>query len=291
MAFPLPTSLTPSKVASFKDCALRFRLNAIDRLPEPPSAPAMKGTLVHRVLERLFWEYEAGHRSLERALLLLDEEAPLFFAGDEFKSLNLPPEEQPKLLKEFETFITNYFLLEDPNSINTVGTELMLETKTGSLTLRGIIDRLDKDENGDLVVVDYKTGRAPGVNFEGNKLIGVHFYAHLCEEVLGKRPVAVKLLYLKEPVAITAIPSQSSIRGMTIKTGAIWNAVEKACEKEDFRPNPGKLCSWCSYHEFCPAQGGVLPNPGQPQSVELAPTRHTQPSADPTKEATATLFA
>jgi putative RecB family exonuclease len=47
---------------------------------------------------------------------------------------------------------------------------------------------------------------------------------------------------------------------MTIKTGAIWTAVEKACEREDFRPNPGKLCSWCSFHDHCPAQGGTLPD-------------------------------
>jgi putative RecB family exonuclease len=264
MAFPLPTSLTPSKVASFKDCALRFRLSAIDKLPEPSSAAAMKGTLVHRVLERLFWELEPGHRSLEQALSRLEEEAVLFFAGDEWKSLGTEPAEQPKFRDEAEKLVRNYFSLEDPNTVNTIGTELMLEAKAGSMTLRGIIDRLDKDENGDLVVVDYKTGRAPGANFEAGKMIGVHFYAYLCEEVLGRRPVAVKLLHLKEPVSITAIPSPQSIRGMTIKTGAIWNAVEKACEREDFRPNPGKLCSWCSFHEHCPAQGGTLP-----QRVEM----------------------
>ena len=37
MALPLPTSLTPSKVASFKDCALAFKFSNIDRLPEPPA--------------------------------------------------------------------------------------------------------------------------------------------------------------------------------------------------------------------------------------------------------------
>lgn len=270
MAFSLPTSLTPSKVASFKDCALRFRFSAIDKLPEPSSAPAMKGTLVHRVLERLFWELEPGHRSLEAALVRLEEEAALFFAGEEWLSLAAEPSEQPKFRDDAEKLVRNYFTLEDPNTVNVIGTELMLEAKAGSMTLRGIIDRLDKDENGDLVVVDYKTGRAPGASFEAGKMTGVHFYAYLCEEVLGRRPVAVKLLHLKEPVAITAIPSPQSIRGMTIKTGAIWNAVEKACEHEDFRPNPGKLCSWCSFHDYCPAKGGTLP-----QSVEI--TKKVEP--------------
>ena len=54
VALAVPTSLSPSKVSSFRDCALAFRFSAIDRLPEPPSAPAVKGTLVHSALELLF---------------------------------------------------------------------------------------------------------------------------------------------------------------------------------------------------------------------------------------------
>ena len=54
MAYEVPLSLSPSKVSSFTDCALAFRFSVIDRLPEPPSIAATKGTLVHAALERLF---------------------------------------------------------------------------------------------------------------------------------------------------------------------------------------------------------------------------------------------
>ena len=259
MAFPLPKSLTPSKVASFKDCALAFRFSAIDRLPEPASAAALKGTLVHTVLERLFWELDAGKRTLESALRFLDQEAAKLLVGDEWLSLEVEDAFAEKFKTEADKLVRNYFQLEDPNAVKVAGTELMLETKTGSLTLRGIIDRLDLDQDGNLIVVDYKTGRAPGANFEYGKLGGVQFYAFLCEQVLGRRPVAVKLLYLQEPMSISTVPSEQSIKGLQVKTSAIWNAVEKACDREDFRPNPGKLCNWCSFQDFCPAKGGTLP--------------------------------
>lgn len=275
MQLPLPRSLTPSKVASFKDCALAFRFSAIDRLPEPPSLAACKGTLVHKVLERLFWERDAGRRTIEAALELLQAESEIFFSGEEWAQLTEmataaaeiadndirtdPKTEQGTFVKDAERLVRNYFQLEDPNVVNAIGTELMLETKVGTMTLRGIIDRLDLDENGDLVVVDYKTGRAPGINFEAGKLGGVHFYAYLCEEVLGRRPVKVRLLHLREPISITAEPSSQSIRGLQIRTEAIWTAVERACEKGDFRPNPGRMCNYCAFAEFCPAQGGTLP--------------------------------
>ena len=273
MSLPLPKSLTPSKVASFKDCALAFRFSAIDRLPEPPSPAACKGTLVHKVLERLFWEEEPGARTLEGAITRLDYEAAQFFAGEEWPLLALGDDAQPAFRQDAEVLLRNYFQMEDPNTVNVVGTELMLETKVGTMTLRGIIDRLDLDENGDFVVVDYKTGRAPGINFEKSKLGGVHFYAYLLEEVLGRRPVSVKLLYLREPLSIATVPTPQSIKGMQVRTGAIWNAIEKACEREDFRPNPGRLCSWCAFQDFCPAQGGTLPEArvgGESGSVSAA---------------------
>ncbi len=53
MSLPLPTTLSPSKISAFKHCPLQFRFSVIDRLPEPPSPAASKGTLVHRALELL----------------------------------------------------------------------------------------------------------------------------------------------------------------------------------------------------------------------------------------------
>ena len=67
MAFPLPRSLSPSKVSSFKDCALAFRFSVIDHLPEPPSPHMVKGTLVHRALEGLFWDHPRGETHAEAA--------------------------------------------------------------------------------------------------------------------------------------------------------------------------------------------------------------------------------
>ena len=58
-----------------------------------------------------------------------------------------------------------------------------------------------------------KTGKVPGVNYEQSRLGGVHFYAFLCEQVFGKLPARIQLLYLSEPTAIVAIPSEQSIRG------------------------------------------------------------------------------
>jgi putative RecB family exonuclease len=255
MALPLPTSLSPSKVASFKDCALAFRFSAIDRLPEPPSPWATKGTLVHRALELLFCE-EPAERTRPTALACLQRARAEMATDPEYVGLGLDPEAETQFAADAEVLVGRYFELEDPTTVQPIGLELRLEARVGSLTLRGIIDRLELDAEGGLVVTDYKTGKTPGVIHEQSRLGGVHFYAFLCERVLGRRPSRIQLLYLAEPVAIVAEPSEQSIRGLEQRTAAIWKAVERACATDDFRPRPSPLCNWCSFQDYCPAFGG-----------------------------------
>jgi len=254
MALDLPTSLSPSKVSSFRDCALAFRFSAIDHLPEPPTVPAAKGTLVHRALELLLG-LPAQERTLAAALSLVPQAVVDVLEGEEYVSLALSVEERVAMVADAGALVEKYFTLEDPRTIEPEGLELMLEAEVAGVRLRGIIDRLERDAEGRLVVTDYKTGKVPSERFENGKLGGVHFYAFLCEQVLGERPARIQLYYLAQPVAIVAEPSDQSIRGLERRVGAIWTAVERACEREDFRPNPGPLCHWCSFKQYCPAFG------------------------------------
>jgi putative RecB family exonuclease len=256
VALTLPRSLSPSKVSSFKDCALAFRFAVIDRLPEPPSPHAVKGTLVHRALEKLFWEKAAGERTPEAAMSSLAAAWEELQEDPEFVQLELSEDARETFLAEAGSLVEGYFRLEDPNAVTTVGVELLLEAEIGGLMLRGIIDRLDVTPEGEFIVVDYKTGRVPSQMQEQSRLGGVQFYALLCEQVLGRRPVSVRLLYLKEPLVIAADPSEQALRGLRQRTAAVWSAIERACEDEDFRPKPSGLCNWCNFQSLCPAFGG-----------------------------------
>ncbi len=258
MAVPFapPRSLSPSKVTSFRDCALAFRFNAIEHLPEEPTIWTVKGTLVHRVLEELFWCHDQGRRTPEAAQRELDTAWIALQDDPDYRSLALPPAEADALRDEAAVLVQHYFELEDPNEITPLGVELTLEARVGDLRLRGIIDRLDRTEDGELVVIDYKTGRAPSPAYEQSKLIGVHIYALLCLEVFGRRPVQVKLLHLKEPTTIIAEPTEQALRGQRQKAVAVWSAIERACRDEDFRPRTSPLCNYCRFRAFCPAYGG-----------------------------------
>jgi putative RecB family exonuclease len=257
MPLPLPVSLSPSKVSSFTDCGLAFRFSAIDHLPEPPSVAATRGTLVHAALERLFC-LDPHERTQERSLMCLDEALAELREHHEFVGLALDPAAETTFVDEARGLLEKYFRLEDPTTVTPIGIELKLEVEVGGVRLRGIIDRLELDADGELVVTDYKTGRAPGERQEQQRLAGVAFYSLLCERLFGRRPAKVQLLYLADPLAIISVPTDRSTRGVERKLAAVWTAVERACEREDFRPNPGRLCDWCGFKAYCPSFGGEI---------------------------------
>lgn len=253
----LPATLTPSKISAFTSCPLAFRFSVLERLPEPPSLPAVRGTLVHRALQELFTYAKEGERDRARAgQALSDAFAAMKESDADLEALGLGDEAEQTLLRQAGVLLDRYFEIEDPNTVRPVGLELDMQVEVDGLRLRGIIDRLDVLPDGRFAVVDYKTGRAPRAEQAKSRLSGVQLYALLCEEILGVRPAAVRLLYLKERIVVSAEPTDMSMRGVRQRAGAVWKAIERACEHRDFRPSPSGLCSWCAFQSHCPVFGG-----------------------------------
>jgi len=243
-------------MSAFTSCPLAFKFSYLDRLPEPPSPAASKGTLVHRALELLL-DRPATERTLQSALTDLDTARTELAEHPDIAQLALSDDEWQSFHAEAEQLVRRYFELEDPTTVHAIGLELKLEARVGDTRLRGVIDRLDLDPaTGAFVVTDYKTGSVPSEMVENARLAGVHVYALLVERTFGVRPTKVQLYYLSKPEAIIAVSTEQKVTGVERKTTALWNAIARACARDDFRPRPGPLCGWCSFKPYCPAHGG-----------------------------------
>jgi putative RecB family exonuclease len=267
MGLRLPHTMSPSKMSLFKDCALAFRYSAVDRLAEPPSVAATRGTLVHRVLELLHLDPPLD-RGRDRAEQHLATAWTEMSTHPDLVGLDLEPEELDRMRDDAGALVDRYFALEDPTAVAAVGIEVMLAADVGRVRLRGILDRLELADDG-LVVTDYKTGRSPSLHDERARLLGVTVYAYLCRQVLGTTPVRVQLMYLANTETIIAEPTDQALRGLENQVGAIWDAVVRACRDEDFRPRPSRRCDWCGYRPICPAHGGAGPDPDSGDQLRL----------------------
>ena len=260
LALPVLGSLSPSRAGDFMTCPLLFRFRTIDRLPQAPSPAATRGTVVHAVLERLF-ELPAPERTPDTALALLRPEwERLLEAEPEVGTLFGDAGELAAWLTSAEELLTGYFALEDPRRVLVAEREQYVEVVLpGGLRLRGIVDRLDEAPSGDLRVVDYKTGRAPREAFEGKALFQMKFYALVLWRTRGAIPKLLQLMYLGDREILRYSPDEADLLAVERKLLALWEAIERATQLQDFRPRRSKLCDWCDHQALCPEFGGTPP--------------------------------
>ncbi|MFF4648857.1 RecB family exonuclease [Streptomyces sp. NPDC001380] len=270
-----PTGLSPSRAADFMNCPLLYRFRVIDRLPEPPSPAATRGTVVHAVLERLF-DSPAGERTPERARELLRPQWERLL-GERPELADLFPDDADGSvlagwLADAERLLDGYFRLEDPNRLEPAERELYVETALESgLVLRGYVDRVDVAPTGEVRLVDYKTGRAPSRDFEGKAMFQMKFYALVLWRLRGVVPKRLQLVYLGSGDVVAYDPEPEDLRAVERKLLALWEAIGRAVATGEWRPRPSRLCDWCDHRALCPSFGGTPP----PYPLDVLPQPRT----------------
>ena len=241
-------------------CPLLYRFRVIDRLPEPPTPAAARGTLVHAALERLF-DLPAPERTPEAAQALVIPEWDRLAAAEPDLAALFPDEaERADWLASAQKIVGSYFTLEDPRRLEPAEREWYVETTLDSgLRLRGYIDRLDVAPGGEIRIVDYKTGRAPREAYEASALFQMKFYALVIWRLRGQVPRLLQLMYLAENEVLRYAPDEADLLATERKVTALWQAIERAAETGDWRPRPSRLCDWCNHKALCPEWGGTPP--------------------------------
>lgn len=252
-------------------CPLLYRFRTIDRLPERPSRAAFRGTLVHEVLDRLF-DLSAQARDLDAAAGLvpealrglLDADPDMAFALIEDapwpgQTPDVDEDVLQSLRKEARALLRTYFSMEDPRTFEPLQREQLVETELEpGFVLRGYVDRLD-DADGSLRVVDYKTGRSPGPQWEQAAMFQLRFYALVVHLATGELPQRLQLLYLGNGEVLTYEPDAEDLVRFERKVRALWTAITRAAELGDWRANRSRKCQWCSHKQLCPEFGGTPP--------------------------------
>jgi putative RecB family exonuclease len=261
-------AISPSRAKDFRQCPLLFRYRAVDRLPEPPSQAAVKGSLVHAVLEHLF-DLPAAGRTEEAAQELLDPQwQELQASRPDVLGMFSGPEDLGAWLAEARSLLTQYFRMENPRRLEPADREMLVETELASgILLRGYVDRMDVAPNGAVRVVDYKTGRSPNPRFQDEALFQMRFYALMLWRLNGTVPARLQLVYLGDGRTLTHDPVEEELVALERDLEGLWETISQAARTRTFTYRTSKLCSWCSFQSLCPAFGGEEP-PLPPEGVE-----------------------
>ncbi len=265
---------TPTRLSTWLDCPRRYRMTYLDRPPPgkgPPWAHNSLGASVHNALAG-WWRLPRARRTVEAAGDLLDEG----WIGEGFAD----PLQSARYRHWARGLVEAYVTGLDPAS-EPIGVERTVATRTDLIAVSGRIDRLDDrrgpDGRGELVVVDYKTGRHLLTVDDARTSLPLALYAAAAERVMRRPCRRVELHHLPTGRVLAWEHTSESLARQLRRAEDI--AAECAAADEQFRavqngghepgleglfpPRSGPWCGWCDYRTSCP-EGSAASEPRRP---------------------------
>ncbi|KAG5177138.1 RecB family exonuclease [Tribonema minus] len=256
-------TISPSSCGDFQRCPQLFKYRH-----DQPTPDMVRGTALHAVLNDLY-ELPRANRTVEA----VQDAFRAMWARERAAQWNAHLFAEPSAEREWGLkalqLLENYFYLEEPAAQDPLWREKRLHVEFGdaggapsvAMNVTGILDRLDRGADGQLAVVDYKTGKAPTLKYSpavNERIIREKFqqlkiYALLAQRVHGEMPRRLVLLYLDGPARLTMEVEPSILDETERELWQTWHDIQRALATQHFPPRTSRLCDWCSFKPICPA--------------------------------------
>lgn len=231
-----------SQLDAFAICPLKYKFRYLYSLEPPPSHTANFGNSVHGTLKDFYQRLKDGKQPSKTLLQTLYKENWIPYGYD------TKTHEQKRFEKGWSMLERFYDIHAKPKFLIPEFIERNFRLKIGDIWVNGRIDRIDRLQNGNYEVIDYKTG-ALKKNFSIKKDFQLSLYALACRDVFRIPVEKLSLYFLEDNQKIS-----------TTRTDADLAHIEEDLLKRiqsiidsDFSPTPGYPCTFCEYRILCHA--------------------------------------
>lgn len=230
--------LSKSKVNTYLKCPLEFKFQYIDEIEVPQNKYMALGSDVHLIAEKFTEKFEddLDGVDIENELLRIAHEQDIGYdltghidnLGSFFR----------------EVFIENNYKLYSQE-------EYLLDEKN---RFSGICDIILEDENGELIVIDYKTSNSNSFSKYRRELC---YYKLLVENVCGRPVSSVGVFFTKNGRLRLLDVCDDDNKRKYLSYSEIDEAVDTLHEvrhKINSKQFPAKrqyICRFCTYKEIC----------------------------------------
>ncbi len=230
--------LSFSQIETFQTCPLHYKLKYILKIPTPPSASQSFGTAIHATLKNFFEEVAAGSKPTEKFIYELLENN---WVKEGFKSKS----HEKEFFNKGKLYLSGFLKQGFNPKIFPTALELPFTIPLGKdLKIGGRLDRVDNLGNGEIEIVDYKTGATIPSQREVDKNLQLSFYALAASKIptepFGKTPDKIKLslYFLDNQEKISTTRTAKQLEDAVTEILKIRDEIEKSDLK-------------CSNHMFC----------------------------------------
>ena len=229
-----------SALETYRNCPLKYKYQNIDKIKEPKSKEAVFGTIIHSALK---FAHTPGILSPT-----LEQTLDYFSRNWNSDVFEVEAEERAAFSQGVE-MIRKYYEKNNIAATNIVDLESRFAIDLEGNVISGIIDRIDKTDDG-YEIIDYKTAKKmPSQEYVDNNLqLSVYLKAFLVrypEEAKNLEKIKVSLYFLKHGVKLTASRNLQQLQ----KIDEEFLEVIKNIEERKFDPNITPLCDWCGYQK------------------------------------------
>jgi len=251
--------LSYSQINTFINCPHKYKLMYIDKIQSnSDSIEAYMGKIVHETLE---WVY--NKRNNYYVWDIIEDKYKKIWNDNWHSNIYIAPIRRKYDKDYFMNLglecLRNYYRNNSGPNISTedlIGNEIMIDTKIDKYIFKGIIDRLDENEEY-IEIHDYKTGK-PNTERIMRKDMQLIIYLLAIREQYPNKKIALNWHFLKKKNKkeqhIRIVFDEDDILLIKEKILSHANDIKLARKNNNFPPNESFLCNWCYLWSNCEAK-------------------------------------
>ncbi len=255
----MPSIYSYSSLETFRVCPQKFQFSYIDKVPveEKVAADTYLGSAVHRALRKLYTAgsdgvliprdeivkfYRAEWNKLSRELLSVTSD---FYTVDDYIRIG-----EEMLLKHYDKY-------QPFNRGTLLGAEMFLTCTLPNtpFKFRCIIDRLWKNESGEVEICDYKTGQSISRPQDPRFFFQMGLYQLAVQQNFPQyKNISVAQYFLRKDEVVAHRFNDDEILQLVEELRQAVLASLQATRLGEFPAQEGPQCNYCDYVNICPAK-------------------------------------
>ncbi|TSC63664.1 MAG: hypothetical protein G01um1014106_451, partial [Parcubacteria group bacterium Gr01-1014_106] len=232
-------TLSASKINEYETCPLKYEFRYVLQIPTPPQHTLSFGNSIHAVLHRIGATTLSGRTpSREDALVWFDQQ----WIPDGYMS-----PEHAAARKEAGRTALQAYLSKYPELLRTppLAVEVPFSLQLSTTRVTGRIDRIDRAENGAVIITDFKTGEGKGKDASTDTQLSI--YALATRKALGLEPAKLRFAYVETGAEEASTRTQEQ----DIQTAQHIEDVASRIRRGEFQATPGYWCRFCDFRKIC----------------------------------------